>query len=79
MIDDKDVKKLVKALEGIFPTAEMVQEGFNDVTSKMATKVEMEKGCEKVDKRLNRIEGQSEEIKSLKDRVKVLEDALAIE
>ncbi len=79
MIDDKDVKKLVKALEGIFPTAEMVQEGFNDVTSKMATKVEMEKGFEKVDKRLNRIEGQSEEIKSLKDRVKVLEDALAIE
>ena len=71
--------------------ATMVQKGFNDVTDKMATKLEMEAGFKKVskrfdniDKRLDRIEHtilekHADEIKYLKERVSKLEEALAIE
>ena len=71
--------------------AVMVQNGFSDVSSKMATKVELQKGLEgvnkrldKVDNRLDRIEDillekHDEEIKSLKARVRILENALGIE
>ena len=71
--------------------ASMVQEGFHDVTTKMATKFEVESGFrevnkrfDKVDKCLDRIEHtilekHDDEIKYLKERVSKLEDALAIE
>jgi len=71
--------------------ASMVQKGFNDVTTKMATKFEMEsefkevnKRFDNIDKRLDRIEHtilekHDDEIKYLKERVSKLENALAIE
>ena len=62
----------------------MVNKGFNEVTDKMATKIELEKGFKEVNRKLDRIENEligehSEEIKHLKERVRKLENALAIE
>jgi len=75
---------MVKKNITIDQLAVMVQEGFNDVTSNMATKVEIEKGFKEVNKKLDRIENElikehSEEIKNLKERVRILENALGIE
>ena len=58
--------------------AVMVNKGFE------GTNKRMDLGFKKVNDRLDRIENillekHSEEIKSLKDRVKVLEEALAVE
>jgi hypothetical protein len=64
--------------------AVMVQKGFDDITDKMATKVElhelkkeMHDGFEKVNGRLDKFEDQ--EIKPLKERIRKVENALAIE
>ncbi len=63
----------------------MVGKGFAGVDKNFKTvNKKMDTGFEKVNKRLDRIENillekHSEEIKSLKDRVKVLEEALAVE
>ncbi len=64
--------------------AGMVQKGFGEVTTKMATKSEMSLGFKKVNIRLGRIEGSlikkhSDEIKYIKERLVKLEEALAIE
>ena len=72
MLDDKDVKKFIKAMADVFPTAEMVNAGFE----KTATKEQVEKLEEKLD---NAVEKQDEGIRSLTGKVKVLEEALEIE
>ncbi len=73
MLDDKDVKKLVKAFKDVFPTAEMVQKSF------LATDKNVTEGFKKVNNRLDAvIEKHDEEIKGLKGRVKVVEEALEI-
>ena len=73
MIDDKDVKKIVTALREVFPTAEMVQKGFDGV----------DENFKEVNKQLDRIENtllkqHSEEIENLKKRIHRLEEVLAI-
>ena len=82
---------MVKKSITIDKLATMVQKGFNEVTDKMATKLEMENGFRKVnksfdeiDKRLDKIENTileqyANRIKYLEERVRKLEDALAIE
>ena len=63
----------------------MVGKGFAGVDKNFkVVNNKMDSGFEKVNKRLDRIENillekHSEEIKMLKDRVKVLEESLAIE
>jgi len=74
----KDKKITIGDLAG------MVQKGFSDVTTKMATKIEMEKGFKEVNKKLYKIENElikehSEELKNLKERVRILENSLGIE
>ena len=63
MLDEKDIKKLTKVLatkknvdDRFDKFALMVQRGFNDVTDKMATKSEMNKRFEQVDKRFESLE-----------------------
>ncbi len=85
MIDDKDVKKIVGAFKDIFPTAEMVQKGFLGTDKKVALGFEkVDKHFESMDKRLDRIENSlikkhSDEIVYIRERLKKLEEALAIE
>lgn len=56
--------------------ATMVQNGFNDVTEKMATKIDMEAGFKAINERLDKL--QNDRMTKLEDRMKVIEDALAI-
>ena len=76
MINDKDVKKLITAFAEVFPTAKMMKKSFDNVP----TKVEMEAGFKKIDKRLDSvIEKHEEESVIIKGRIKTLEDAMGIE
>ena len=58
----------------------MVQTGFNDVTSKMATKIELgevNKRLDKIDKRLENLEDkQDKEITEIQQRMRTVEAAL---
>lgn len=54
----------------------MVQKGFDDVTEKMATKIEMRAGFKSINDRLDKLENKRME--KLEERMKVIEDALAI-
>ena len=84
MINDTDVKKIMKAMKDVFPTAEIVEKSFDGTASradivKLATKEQVEK----IDLKLTKVESKlnsvlSEEIESLKQRVRVLENALEI-
>ena len=80
MIDDKDVKKIIEAMEEVFPTAKMMKDSFDSIENRMATKVEMAGEFKKVNNKLDSVVEKHEgEIKSLQGRVKVLEEALEIE
>lgn len=62
--------------------AVMVQRGFNDVTEKMATKSEMNRRFDLIDKRFDKIEklilsDHRERIEKLEVEVKELKDLLA--
>ncbi len=61
----------------------MVQKGFNDMTEKMVTKIEMEKGFKEVNKRLEKIENivssdYKKRIEKLESDFKELKQALAL-
>ncbi len=60
--------------------AEMVQKGFTNIENRMATKVDMEEGFKNVNEKLDSaIEKHNEETRGLREKVKVLQDALATE
>jgi len=75
MTDDKDIKKIIEAMREVFPTAKMISDSFDGVATK--------EQVEKIDSRLAKVESKlnsvlSEEIESLKQPVRVLEDSLEI-
>ncbi len=79
MLDDKDVKKLVKAFKDVFPTAEMVKKSFDAVDKQLndiATKDDIKKIDEKLDGVIEKYDG---EISSLKGGVRAVKEALEIE
>ena len=88
MLEEKDIQKLIEVQKEVFTTkkdfdekfddfAAMVQKGFNDVTDKMATKVELQKLRKEMHDRFDELKDQ--EIKPLKERMRKVENALAIE
>lgn len=78
MLDDKDVEKLIKAMEEVFPTAKMMNDSFNTVATKTQLQ-NLEKKVDKVDDRIKNVEEKLENIADLRPRVKKLEEALEIE
>ena len=80
MIEDKDVEKLIGAFKEVFPTAEMVQEGFKETAKKVdLEKLATKEQVQKIDERLKDVEEKLENIGDLRPRVKKLEEALEIE
>ena len=89
MIDDKDVKKLIDAMKGIFVTKKDLSrfatkkdlssfpnaKMMNDSFETVATKVQVQK----LDKRITGIEEKLERLDGMPARVKKLEEALAID
>ncbi len=78
MLDDKDVEKLIGALEKVFPTAKMMKESFDNVATKEQFQ-SLDKKVDKIDERLKVVEQKLEDIGDLRPRVKKLEEALEIE
>lgn len=68
MLEDKDIKKLIRAMEEVFPTATMVKNSFDTV----ATKEQVESLTKKVEK----IDVRLENIEDLRPRVKAIEESL---
>lgn len=75
MIDDKDVKKIIEAMEEVFPTAKMMLDSFANIESRMATKEQFQN----LDARLTRVEEKIDKLEGVPARVKKLEEALEIE
>ncbi|MDP3770499.1 MAG: hypothetical protein U1A23_01885 [Candidatus Sungbacteria bacterium] len=72
-MEQKDVQQLIDAMQEVFPTAEMVKRGFDEV----------DKRFDEVDKRLDRIENlilkrHEQDIEELKIRIRYVEDMLAV-
>ncbi len=86
-MEQKDIQQLIGAMQAIFPTAEMVKRGFDEVDKRFDEVYrrfdEVDKRFDEVDKRFDRIENlilkrHEEEIEQLKIRMKYLEDMLAV-
>ena len=72
-MEQKDIQQLIVAMQDVFPTAEMVQHGFDEVNKRF----------DQIDKRFDRIENlilkrHEEDIEQLKTRVRYLEDMFAV-
>jgi len=73
MLDKDDIQKLIEAQKEVFVTKGDL-EGLIDI---ITTKQEMRDGFEKISNKLDKVEDQ--EIKPLKERIRKVENALAIE
>lgn len=78
---DNDIKKLIDAMQEVFPTAEMVEKGFADMDRRFATVDkrfdQIDKRLEHIDARLDTIEHDIHEIRGDMVRRNEFEDALA--
>jgi len=74
MLDDNDIKKLIKAQKEVFVTKEEF-EGLIDV---VATKEEVKQGFDKISKTLKAMDDKLDDMSSVKHRVDAMENALSI-
>ncbi|MBU2564567.1 hypothetical protein KKA23_03245 [Patescibacteria group bacterium] len=68
MLTDKDIKKLIKAQKEIFPTAEMVKGGFDNMDKRFD---KVDKRFDKVDDRLDKVENRLERIEQANEDIKL--------
>lgn len=72
MIDDKDVRKLIKAFGEVFPTAKMVNDSFNAVATKDQVR-------EVIKEELVAVKVKLDSIGDLRPRVNKIEEILGID
>ena len=65
-MEKKDIQQLIVAMQDVFPTAEMVQHGFDDVKKKFE-KIDMR--FEKIDMRFNAIDARFDKIDTRFEKV----------